>query len=78
MIKRLIEKIKEKRAPVCVGLDPMLSFIPEHLKKEAYDELGEGLDGAAQAVWKFNKEIIAINAAATSAAAALKAYAFIL
>lgn len=58
MIKRLIEKIKEKRAPVCVGLDPMLSFIPEHLKKEAYDELGEGLDGAAQAVWKFNKEII--------------------
>ena len=37
MISRLIEKIKEKKAPICIGLDPMLNFIPEHIKEEACD-----------------------------------------
>lgn len=58
MITKLIEKIKQKKAPVCVGLDPMPSFIPEHIKIQSYDEFGAGLKGAAQAVLRFNKEII--------------------
>ena len=41
MVSRLIEKIQKTKAPICVGLDPMLSYIPEHVTKKAYDEFGE-------------------------------------
>lgn len=58
MIQKLIEKIQKTKAPVCVGLDPMLSYIPEHITKKAFAEFGETLEGAAEAVWQFNKEIV--------------------
>lgn len=58
MIKQLMEKIARTKAPICVGLDPMLSYIPEQITKKAFEEHGETLAGAAQAVWEFNKEII--------------------
>lgn len=58
MINKLIEKIKKLNAPVVVGLDPMLSYIPEHIQKKAFAEYGETLEGAAEAIWQFNKEII--------------------
>ncbi len=58
MISQLIEKIKKTKAPVCVGLDPMLSYVPEHLVKKSFQEYGETLEGAADAIWNFNKEII--------------------
>lgn len=58
MIKQLIERIQKTKAPICVGLDPMLSYIPEHITKQAFNEFGETLEGAAQAVWQFNKEIV--------------------
>lgn len=58
MIQKLTDKIKQTHAPICVGLDPMLSYIPEHLLKEAYAEYGETLEGAAEAVWQYNKAII--------------------
>ena len=57
MISQLIEKIQKTKAPVCVGLDPMLSYIPECIVKKALGEWGETLEGAAEAVWQFNKEI---------------------
>ena len=31
MINKLVKKIKETNAPVVVGLDPMLSYIPKHM-----------------------------------------------
>ena len=58
MIQQLIEKIQKTKAPICVGLDPMLSYIPEHILKKSYGEFGETLEGAADAVWHYNKEII--------------------
>lgn len=58
MINRLTEKIKKTNAPVVVGLDPMLDYVPEHLKKAAYEQYGETLAGAAEAVWQFNRAII--------------------
>lgn len=58
MIRQLIEKIQKTKAPVCVGLDPMLDYIPEHVLKRALDEFGETLEGAAEAIWQYNKEII--------------------
>jgi len=58
MISKLISQIKEKNAPIVVGLDPMLSYIPEHLLKAAFAEYGETLEGAGEAIWQFNKAII--------------------
>ena len=58
MINKLIAKIQKTQAPIVVGLDPMLSYIPEHIKKQAFEEYGETLEGAAEAIWQFNKEIV--------------------
>lgn len=58
MINKLIHKIEENKAPIVVGLDPMLGYIPEHIKERAYKEHGETLEGAAEAVWQYNKGII--------------------
>lgn len=58
MIDKLIQNIERTGAPIVVGLDPMLKYIPEHLQKQAFEEYGETLKGAAAAVWAFNKEII--------------------
>ena len=58
MINKLVEKIKKTKAPIVVGLDPMLSYIPQHIQEKAFKEYGETLEGAAEAVWQFNKEIV--------------------
>lgn len=58
MINKLIAKIQKTQAPIVVGLDPMLSYIPEHIQKKAFAEYGETLEGAAEAIWQFNKEIV--------------------
>ena len=58
MINRLIQNIREKNAPVVVGLDPMLSYVPESIRRKAFHQYGETLEGAAEAVWEFNKEIV--------------------
>ena len=58
MIQKLIDRIKETKAPICVGLDPMLSYVPEHILENAYAEFGETLQGAAEAIWQFNRGII--------------------
>ena len=58
MINKLIAKIQKTKAPIVVGLDPMLSYIPEHIQKKAFEEYGETLEGAAEAIWQFNKEIV--------------------
>ena len=58
MINKLIEKIKKTNAPIVVGLDPMLSYVPEHSTKKAFAEYGETLEGAAEAIWQYNKGIV--------------------
>ncbi|MCI6553862.1 MAG: orotidine-5'-phosphate decarboxylase [Lachnospiraceae bacterium] len=58
MINKLVDNMKKKNAPIVIGLDPMLRFIPDHIKDKAYRELGETLEGAAEAIWQFNKEIV--------------------
>ena len=58
MIDKLIAKIKQNGAPIVVGLDPMLSYIPVQILEKAFAEYGETLEGAAQAIWQFNQEII--------------------
>ncbi len=58
MINTLTEKIKKLEAPIVVGLDPTMKFVPEHIKKQAFAEYGETMKGAAEAVWLFNKGIV--------------------
>lgn len=58
MINALVEKISNLNAPVVVGLDPMLSYVPEHIKRAAFEQYGETLEGAAEAIWQFNKGIV--------------------
>lgn len=58
MINKLVEKIRKTGAPVVVGLDPMLGYIPEPILTKAFAEYGETPEGAAEAVWQFNKGII--------------------
>lgn len=58
MVGRLIKEIKKKGNPIVVGLDPKLDFIPGYIKEESFAELGKTLEGAAKAIYRFNKEIV--------------------
>ncbi len=58
MINKLVEKIEKLSAPIVVGLDPMLDYIPEHIVTKAFRDKGENLEGAAEAIWQYNKGII--------------------
>lgn len=58
MISKLIDNIVKKNAPIVVGLDPMLSYVPEFIRKDAFEHYGETLLGAAEAIWAYNKAII--------------------
>src|SRR3989344_4281453 len=48
---RLIAAIIDKGTPACVGLDPVLSKIPKHIKDEAGNDAGE-------AIFLFNSRLI--------------------
>ena len=58
MINKLVAQIKKTGAPIVVGLDPMMKFIPEHIKEKAFAEFGETLEGAAEAIWQYNRAIV--------------------
>lgn len=58
MINKLVSKIQKLNAPVVVGLDPMLAYVPEHITQKAFAEYGETLEGAAEAIFQFNKAIV--------------------
>ena len=58
MISKLVNKIEQLNSPIVVGLDPMLSYVPKHVKAQAYEQYGETLEGAAEAIWQFNKAIV--------------------
>ena len=58
MINTLTEKIKKLEAPIVVGLDPTMKFVPAYIKKQAFAEFGETLRGAAEAIFTFNKGIV--------------------
>lgn len=58
MINKLVDKIKKTKAPIVVGLDPMMNYIPSQIQEKAFAEFGETLEGAAEAIWQFNKGIV--------------------
>ncbi|HOO26832.1 MAG TPA: orotidine-5'-phosphate decarboxylase [Lachnospiraceae bacterium] len=58
MIDKLIANIKKTNAPIVVGLDPMLSYIPAHILKKAFEDYGETLEGAAEAIYRYNTGLV--------------------
>ena len=58
MIEKLVSRIKKLNAPIVVGLDPTLNFVPKFLLDKAINEKGETLEAAADAIFAFNKEIV--------------------
>ena len=58
MIEKLVEKIKKLEAPIVVGLDPTLNFVPKFILDKTINEKGETLDAAADAIFEFNKKIV--------------------
>ena len=57
-LDRLIEKIVEKQNPTVAGLDPKLAYIPDFIKDEAFAKYGKTLEGAAEALFVYNKALI--------------------
>lgn len=58
MINKLVAKIEQTQAPIVVGLDPMMNYIPSQITKAAFAEFGETPEGAAEAIWQYNKAIV--------------------
>lgn len=58
MIAKLIEKIKQTNAPICVGLDPLISHIPDYILDEKIKKYGKSTKAVAEAFYDFNMAII--------------------
>ena len=58
MINKLVKKIKETNAPIVVGLDPNIDYVPKYILDKAIKEYGESLEAAGEAIWQYNKGII--------------------
>ena len=58
MINQLVDKIKKTQAPIVVGLDPMIDYVPKKILEKAIKEQGETLEAAGTAIWEYNKGII--------------------
>ncbi len=55
---KLTNRIATLASPICVGLDPRLNQIPEHILEQVIEEYGETTEGAAEAIIQFNFGII--------------------
>lgn len=58
---RLVDAVRAKGTPICVGLDPRLDKIPEFIREKAFkaeENLRKPLRAAAEAIIAFNKGII--------------------
>ena len=48
------EKIIALKNPTVAGLDPKPEYVPTHILKDCYARYGETLEGAAEAIYRFN------------------------
>lgn len=55
---RLIENIIKMQNPTVAGLDPKLDYVPASIKEKCFAKYGNTLDGAAAALFEFNKALI--------------------
>ena len=57
-IEELINGIIEKNNPSILGLDPDMSYIPEFIIEDSFNQYGKNLNGAAACILEFNKQLI--------------------
>lgn len=55
---RLIQAVDRTQNPTVAGLDPKLDYIPGFISEHAFKEYGETLEGAAEAIWVYNRGLI--------------------
>lgn len=53
-----IEKVLERKSHLCVGLDPDLKQFPTYILNDAEERYGKTPQGAAHAIYEFNKLVI--------------------
>lgn len=58
MTDKFIDAIKKTGAPICVGLDPKMSFLPECIAGKIFTQKGISTESAAEAFFEYNKAII--------------------
>jgi len=58
MIDQLVSNIKKTNAPIVVGLDPNIDYVPSYILDKAIQDQGETLEAAGAAIWEYNKGII--------------------
>ena len=54
----LQDKIRAMKNPTVAGLDARIEYVPEYIRKAAFEEYGVGLKGAAEAIYQFNVGLI--------------------
>ena len=54
----LQDLIKAKKNPTVAGLDPKPEYVPPHILRASLDKYGETLEGAAEAIYRFNIGLI--------------------
>ena len=54
----LQDKIRAMKNPTVAGLDARIEYVPEHIRRAAFEELGVGRNGAAEAIYQFNVGLI--------------------
>lgn len=57
-LDRLIANMIEKQNPTVAGLDPKLSYIPSFIVEESFRTYGRNLEGAADALLRYNQGLI--------------------
>ncbi len=54
----LQDRIRAMKNPTVAGLDARIEYVPEHIRRAAFEELGVGRNGAAEAIYQFNVGLI--------------------
>ncbi len=54
----LQDKIRAVKNPTVAGVDARIEYVPEYIRKAAFEQYGVGLKGAAEAIWQFNVGLI--------------------
>lgn len=58
IIDKLISQINEKQSPIVVGLDTTLDMIPNDIKQQYKETLGDTIEAAVESIWQYNINIL--------------------